>query len=143
MRVVRLQKTPRSFPKRKDSLIPPPPARAPVRMQDAGREVSATDDSSSDPEGAGEETVLHVSTKQERLAYDHQSMIRKQKSSFVEEFDKGNPSQLQVDENVRSSGSGRHTMQRENREALTDPDDINESRLVSLSYPVNFPTIPH
>ena len=138
MRVVRLQNPPGGFPRRKDSLMPPPPARALATVQDVGCEASAAHDSSLDSEGIEEDTVLCVPRKEGQRTHHHESMIRKQKSSFREEFDTEHPRQgKKFDaEDAPLNERGRQTMQGESEETLTDPDDINDPCLVSLPFPV-------
>ena len=143
MRVVRLQKAPGSFPKRKDSLMPPP-SRAIDVLHDAGNEAGAAHSSSPISSYAEEDTVLRVSNKQGKSAYRYESMIGKQYSSFKEEFDTENPPRLQeikADENPPSIKTDQHNNKQEssNESAAADPDDIDNPRLVRSHLPPCLP----
>ena len=144
MRIVKLQKTPGSFPKRKDSLMPSP-ARATAVLQDAGSKASATLSASPDLSFVEEDTVLKVSNKQGKSAYQHHSMNRKQQSSFKEDFESENLPDLQriaVDEEEdRSSEDDQHKQEspnEENSRVITNSDDANDPRLVRLHFPLAF-----
>ena len=91
IRVVKLQKTPGSFPRRKDSLMPPPEPTPDARRQPSGDfQAGAVQDVV--PSGSGDEEegegVLRVESPRHASSNESIGKMRKSNSVFREDFEK-------------------------------------------------------